>query len=181
LAPPHPADYDQIGIDFRTTIDELQKVQARKKAAKNPDEIHALEKEESELALKKRNLKDLQDRIVTGWKMQQARATKALPEAFSIAKKIIESNNDPEVIRKSAEALNKERITLPGVSEMHQKIVGANNFFKWYYSEYPLPKDKIVYPREDMVKQIVSLYDLKKEIVVKETDPRKEKEADAKY
>jgi hypothetical protein len=174
-------DYDKIVNDLKT-LEDLRKTRARLatlekdlKTEKDKRTIDKLKSEEAELKKKeeelKRNeasltkaepdLKEILRRVTDGWKFERARKEEALPAAQKVAALLINNLNNPAVIREQAARLKRDVIVLANLSQMQREIVGNNALD---YFPPSLPKDKIVYPRDDMMQQVLSLFDLKKPI-----------------
>jgi hypothetical protein len=174
-------DYDKIVNDLKT-LEDVRKTRARLatvekdlKTAKDKQAIDKLKNEEAELKKReeelKRNeasltkaepeLKEILSRVTDGWKFERARKEEALPAAQKIAALLINNLNNTAVITEQAGKLKKDVIVLANLSQMQRETVGNNAID---YFPPSLPKDKIVYPRDDMVQQVLSLFDLKKPI-----------------
>jgi hypothetical protein len=174
-----PTDYNKIVNDLKT-LEELRKTRARladieKALPKEKDKqtFDKLKFEEAELKEKERGLKrnaaeltraepDLKEilrRVTEGWKFERAR-NEALSAARNIAVHLINNGNNPAIVREKAANLNKEVIQLAKLTHMQRE----NRSFAIDYAPPSLPKDKIVYPRDDMIPLVLSLFDLKKPI-----------------
>ena len=75
--------------------------------------------------------------------------------------KIAELRADEQKLK--ADRDKKAAVPLNGLSLMHQDLMGGSRFD---YSLPPLPKNKIPYPRDNMMDQLLSLYDLKAPLTI---------------
>src|SRR5205085_2436258 len=106
--------------------------------------------------------------LVEGWKFENARTNVAFPEAKKIAEAFLKradvqdgQKNIPselEFVTTEAERLKRKKIELPGLALMHPFQLPDNSLD---YAKPPLPAGQIPYAREDMMDQMVNLYDLK--------------------
>ena len=163
---------------LRKKVDELRKAKADAQkvqaTAKDLDSVMAslknaekeaggpadlLRKKLTGLQDEENDLKEIERLVIDGWKFEQARNTQALPKAKDIAKSLIDNAN--LLIGKDTEKIFNDRIPLDKLSVMHPEDTpgGLIDYFPM-----SLPKDKISYPRDDMMQQVVSLYDLKSPI-----------------
>ena len=114
------------------------------------------------------DLKEIQDRINEGWKLEQARENFALPFAKKIAQEVVKTNDSLNVFTREAERLrklakpNRNLIYVPKLSLMYPEDFGG----KIDYTTPPLPKGVFEYPRPDLMSQILGLYDMKKPIKI---------------
>jgi hypothetical protein len=169
-----PNDYQKIVKDLK----DLQKIpaklaaiDAKLKTEKDQKTISELKTQQDKLKRDETFLKKLEpdwklilQRVTDGWKFERARKDAALPTAQKIASILITKGNNQAAIQAEAAKLNKETILLSKLSPMHQERIADNAMD---YFPPPLPKDKIKpndYPRENMMEQILGLYDLKKPI-----------------
>ena len=163
-----PGSYDQIGREIEETKAELAKINAELKDKKEKSEKSYLlqsKKVEKEQALA--DLKMIEDRIVQGWKVEQARKA-ALPEAKKAAEKVLDYPGKLGVgMEKAAEQIKADLkqkdlalITLPKLSQLQPENFGRGRD----YGPPQLKDERIMYPREDMMKQLLGLYDLSSEI-----------------
>jgi hypothetical protein len=165
--------YAKLGKDIEEFKAERTKVEAD--LAKNPKNIVPLSKK-GELEQAEADLRTIQSRIVEGWKAEQARKL-ALPEAKKAAEKVLDHPKDLRVgLEKAAEHLKTELnqknvalISLPKLSQLHpEKFAGRGTD----YGPPQFKDDRIKYPRGDMMKQLLNLYDLSSEIkTVNPDDP----------
>lgn len=115
------------------------------------------------------SLAEVEDKVVDGYKFLQAREKKALPLAEKLAVTLLSGNADyATVLRGEAAKIGQQVITLPRLA----KLYSFEHFGQGprIYKDYPLPKDMFSYPREDMVKQLLTLRDLQEPIKIGVTD-----------
>jgi hypothetical protein len=155
------ADYGKIVNDLAKTRAKLTAIEKDLKQEKDKQAIDKLKNEEVELKKKEGDLKDILKRVTDGWKFERARKEEALPEAQKIAELLINNLNNSAVITEQAGKLKRDVIVLANLSQMQRETTGNNAID---YFPPSLPKDKIVYPRDDMMQQVLSLFDLKKPI-----------------
>jgi hypothetical protein len=117
----------------------------------------------------------VKDRVEKAWKFLKARDTKALPKAKEIAELLQKSEEGfAPVLAVQALELKKEPIGLRRLAAMYTKVPYQRAFAgirafepgERDYAPFTLPKDTVVYPRDDMSKEILSLRDLKKPIEI---------------
>jgi hypothetical protein len=171
-----PTDYKQLIAEVNQYKAELAKIDERLK--NKPKDAGDLQRQQATLKKKEADLQFILDRVTEGWKTDRARTDKALPKARELAKILIEKGIDPvkreKAIKAEADELKKiwhasdkkrpELVTLTNLSQMHPEKITD---FQIDYFPPPLPKDKgIDYPREDMMAQILSLYDMKSPIKI---------------
>lgn len=117
-------------------------------------------------------LDEVKERVLAAWQTDKAREELALPRAKEIAQALQKSGGDfSPVIREEAKKLNTSPIAIRGLAVLHPDVVGDPQGAgqSRSYREFPLPKELIVdrdnanlYPREDMVKQLLALTNLEK-------------------
>jgi hypothetical protein len=107
------------------------------------------------------------DRVAAAWDSETAREEKALPLAKKIAEQLAKAEGEftNEVRDKASREAGHREIVLDRIAPLVPKQTQLGGH-RDYYS-YHLPKDMISYPRDDMVKQLLSLYDLKGPIDIK--------------
>ena len=155
----------RVEKELQTVAGELKETAAKIKQEKDADKLEALRKAEADFKQTEIDLKLTLQGVDDGWKFEQARETKAFTKAADIARELVKSNNDPNVIANEAAnltKLNHSLITLPDLSPMHQELVGN----RVDYAAPPLPKNTFDYPRDDMMKQMLSLNGLKEPIKI---------------
>ncbi len=166
---PKPADYKQINADIQKFKDERAKLEDELK--KNPAETQ-LSGKVAELKKKEADLLYIKARITEGFKFERSRKDITLPRAKDIAKKVSGGGNSLEAIKNEVFDLNKDKdkelkrddvlnkyvITLSNLSPMHREDFGGGRVD---YTAPELPKDAIPYPRDGMMHDLLSLYDLK--------------------
>ena len=175
-----PTDYNKIVNDLKT-LDELRDVRAGVAVLESLGHVFGIAGSEKGLKDREVKLRDneialaksegdsrfVESRVIEGWKYERARGT-ALPKAKEIAKKLIDSHNDKDhdgkLIDDEAKKLNRESILLNHLSEMQPDNVGHTN--RTDYFPPTLPKDKLLYPHDRTIDQLLSLYDLKKPIEI---------------
>jgi hypothetical protein len=112
---------------------------------------------------------DAGSRVRDAWLLEQAREHKALPLAKKIADQLREAGGDfsSELVRRAGDQAGRTPIVLPKIAPMAPKLSGDPlKRGTRVYAGYHLPKDVIVRPRDDMVAQLLSLYDLKAPIEI---------------
>ena len=95
-----------------------------------------------------------------------ARSIVILDEVQTVPRELVKTNNDPNIIiaeGANLKKLNRDLIELKSLSQMHPESMGNKDVD---YAAPPLPKNTFDYPREDLMKQILSLHDLKKPIKI---------------
>jgi hypothetical protein len=160
-----PADYKKVITDLQQF--GVKKAKLEEELKKNPSNALARE----QVAVLKKEQADLQlilDRVTEGWKFERARKDEALPYAKTVAQKLVDAPVAKKLstMLEEASKLKKDIIPLAQLSQMHQEEIGGNRVD---YFPPPLPKDRIKpeeYPREDMMQQVLSLYNLQSPIKV---------------
>jgi len=119
-------------------------------------------------------LDEVLNRVLTTWKMEKAREELALPTAKEIAQALVKSGGDfAPVIRAEAKKLEVTPVTIRGLAALYPDRVGDLQGFNQSrgYREFPLPADLSsdsdntkLYPRDDMIKQLLALTNLEKPI-----------------
>lgn len=115
---------------------------------------------------KPQNLAQVRDRVIEGWKLDRAREDKGLALARTIAADLQQKeafNND--VLQAEVAKGGHPIIELPNLAALYAERTGQFGLSREYVS-YPLPKDVFSYPRDDMVQQLLKLYDLSKPIQI---------------
>ncbi len=98
--------------------------------------------------------KDVQRAVVEGWKFDQARSKDALDASKNAAESLIKENRGNAL--KVARELTATPFPVKSVCRMFPEVTnGIRDYIK-----PPLPKDKINHARDDMMEQVLSLYDL---------------------
>ncbi len=111
-------------------------------------------------------LEQVRDRVVDGVKLEQARDKEALPLVKEIAEKLQSSGGafgglgGDTLLRGLAAKASRELIVLEKLAPLHLERVG----FKREYGAYPLPKDKLAYPTDDLLANLLALYEPAKAI-----------------
>lgn len=163
-------NYKQIETLAKKYQSEREALEAKRqqqpKNSQLPPQIAELKKKEADL-------QRVRELIVEGFKVERARKEEALPKARDIAKKLVDVPIDrrssqmkvqaaelaAEIAKLAgAEKLKTDVIEMNGLSSLHRDHLGDGAFD---YSAPTLPKDTIVYPRDDAMQQILSLSDLK--------------------
>jgi hypothetical protein len=110
-----------------------------------------------------KSLEEVKDRVVKAWKELQARDQFVLPRAQAIAEAVQQAGADarPKLTEEAAK-LGHEVITLRGVAPLVAQPPAGEGKPRTY-GPYELPKDTFVYPREDMVKELLKLRELNKD------------------
>lgn len=143
---------------------------AKKKFTPLNDKLKRLENESggtiAYLKLKQEDLKEdeadlkrVQEDVVKGWKFEQARTKDALPAAENVASALVDGKGE---LINYVEKLNTKLFSIGHLSRMYPETIGANRD----YGKPPLPKDKVTFPRDDMIEQALNLYDLKEPVKV---------------
>ncbi len=102
-------------------------------------------------------IEQVRDRVVDGVKREQARDKEAMPLVKSIAEQLqsVGGAYGNELLRTLAAKASRELITLRQVAPLHVERVG----FKREYSAYPIPREKLVYPPDDLLTSLLSLHE----------------------
>jgi hypothetical protein len=152
------ADYDGIAKELVRLKGDVAKLEEQFKKKADNQTNEELRKKQAEV----KDVEDLQTRIVEGWKFDQARSTKAIPEAKELAlSKLGKTNNFDDL---SALA-NKMNLKVTRVREL-SPMQPANNPGGRDYYEPSLPKDAIDFPRDDTVKNLLGLYNMQAPITI---------------
>jgi hypothetical protein len=117
-----------------------------------------------------KTLADAKDRVIQAWEKELAREHKALPLAKELADKLRKTEGEfpPDVRDSAAQKAGHAKIVLDRIAPLVPKQAGDLMFGGHRnYFPYHLPKNAITYPRDDMVKQLLSLFDLKAPIEIK--------------
>jgi hypothetical protein len=111
-----------------------------------------------------KDLASVRERVTNAWKVQKARGDKdkfALGKARQIAENLQKGGADYlRVITEASGELKRDPIYLRNVAPLTPRDFETARD----YEEYPLPKDKFAFPRDDMGKQVLSLVELKKPV-----------------
>lgn len=105
-------------------------------------------------------LDEVRGRVEEAWRTQQAREKYALPLAKKIAEALGQPLTDVSLItrtRDAADALKVAPIILERIAPLYLNPDGR-------YTAYQLPRDTFLYPRPDMVKQVLSFSDPQKAV-----------------
>jgi len=157
-------DYAKIEKELKKFAGELSKIEEDLKAnAKDSFKVNELNSKRAEVLKTEADYKEIQARIVEGWKFDQAREKSVLPRAKEVALDIMKQPDDPRTYVKVAAELKTSLITLSNVSLMHPEQVSQST--KDYFP-YPLPKDQFEFPRDDTMQNLVNLYNLKEPVKV---------------
>jgi hypothetical protein len=157
-------DYAKIEKDMKKAATELAALDAEIKThAKNALKISELYAKRAEVLKTEADLKDIQDRIIQGWKLEQAREKEVLPRAKEVALEVMKDPDNPLTYIAQREKLKTDFVPLRNVNLMHAERISQSTTD---YFPYPLPKDSIDYPRDDTAQHIVNLYHLKEPIKV---------------
>lgn len=172
LPPNRPSDFDRVVRDLQKVTGDLAKIDADLNLLKDNDKTAALKKKQTELKMTETDLKEILSRVTLGWKFEEARKTIALPRAKAIAEKLINEGRNVQVIAEEAGKLKKDVILLPRLSQLYPDKVFENpqGARRVEYILPPLPKDTIPYPREDTMKEVLSLFDMKGPISIGNKD-----------
>lgn len=164
--PVRPTDYKKIDEELASIRESLKELDQQMKKADNPTALANLKTRSAKLKFTEADLQDISNKITAGWKFERARTGPALTKAKEIAEALIKADNDPNVLFKEAKALDRELIPLEKLSRMYPERLPN---FDTDYFDYPLPKPPFAgdYPRDDMGKQLVDLYDLKAQVEIK--------------
>lgn len=100
------------------------------------------------------DLKEVERLVIEGWKFERARSAEAIPVAKQAAETLIKNGNQPFAL---SEQLGVPRITVPRLCRMYPEKMPDGSID---YGKPPLPKDKIPFPRDDTIDELVNLYDL---------------------
>ena len=108
---------------------------------------------------KEADLQEIQRLLVEGWRFERARTEKALPRAQSIAQDLITNLQKTKLEIADAESakLKRQRIPLTGLAPMHPEKMADQTID---YFKQPLPKGEIPFARDDMMEDIVRLFNL---------------------
>lgn len=110
-----------------------------------------------------------------GWKFERARAEKALPRAEELARELQKAAGDyANLLPQLALKARHELIRLPNMAPLTP--AGDSNplsFGARDYGPYRLPRDAgFEYPRENMVEQLLGLYDMSRPITITPKDAK---------
>ncbi len=112
-------------------------------------------------------LEEVKDRVELAWKIDKSRDQFALPRAKDIAEKLQTVGDVSATIRSESAKLGREPIKLPRVAPLVPEPVQVfQGRFARDYVEYRLPADEFEYARDDTVKNLLALADLKKPIEI---------------
>jgi hypothetical protein len=109
-------------------------------------------------------------RVVAAWEQEQAREHKVLPLAKKIADELAQGEVSPPLMDAMAVQARQPTILLRNIAPLVPKTIGDARQMRGGhrdYFPYQLPKDTISHPRDDMVQQLLGLYDLKAPIEIK--------------
>jgi hypothetical protein len=157
-------DYGKVGKDLKKAAADLSKIDAEIKAnAKDLFKVNELKRKRAEALKIEADFKEIQARIVEGWKFDEARVKVVLPRAMEIALEVMKKPDDPRTYLAEAAKLKTSLITLNNISLMHQEQVSqvAKDYFP-----YPMPKGQFEYPRDDTMQHIVNLYHPKEPVKI---------------
>ncbi|MSQ93515.1 MAG: hypothetical protein EXR98_03040 [Gemmataceae bacterium] len=171
LPPIRPADYDRIVKDLDKVAADLAKVATELKEIKDTNKAVGLKKKEADLKQTQADLQEVMARVSEGWKFDETRRTKALPRAQSVAMNLINKGRNFQDIEAEASKLNQKVLLLPNLSQMYpDRVVDAPDARRILYTLPPLPKDMIPHSRDDMMKELLSLFDMKAPISIGNKD-----------
>jgi hypothetical protein len=114
-------------------------------------------------------LADARGRVLDAWRLEQAREQKALELAKSIATVLRDAGGDYDagVLRRASDQAMHKPIVLKNLAPLAPKLSGDPlKRGTRIYGGYHLPKDTIARPRDSMVDELLSLYDLKAPIEI---------------
>ncbi len=116
-----------------------------------------------------KTLDSAKERVIAAWQTEQAREDKALPLAKKIAEELKRKEGEfvQEVLANAAREAGHREIVLARIAPLVPKEVPGMVSGQRDYVPYHLPKDAVDRPRDDMVKQLLSLYHLKAPIEIK--------------
>jgi hypothetical protein len=109
------------------------------------------------VADKPKELAQVRSQVIEGWKFEKAREDVAIPLARTIAADLQETGGafNNEVLAKEGAKAGHAGVDLPHVAALTPEGEG----FQRDYGSFTLPKSTFAYPREDMVQQLLKLYD----------------------
>jgi hypothetical protein len=134
-------------------------------------------------ALRPEGLAQVRPEVERAWRLAKAREELALPRAKEIAEAVrkVQTQRDPklydEEMTAAAKKLGVDVIRLNGVTPLVPATRAELGFTEW--QPYTLPKDKrdlLVYPTEDMTKELLALGDLKAPLQITVKDAKKDVE-----
>ncbi len=121
-----------------------------------------------EAADRPKSLKDVATRVIDAWKFEKARKEEALPLARKIAETLLDAGNfNGAILAAQTAKTGRPLIDLSDVAELSPNELSPT---QRDYQRYPLPRDTFAYPREDMVQELLQLYDLPKAIQLPTTE-----------
>lgn len=149
------ADIEKITADMGARAAELRKLE--KEYQGNADIVRA---RQVNFKQKEADLREINQLLVKGWRFQRARSEKALPAAERIAQEFLNNvaKTKLEIAADESARLHQAPIFLSGLAPLVPMEIADKSID---YFKPPLPKDKISYARDDMMDQIVQLYNLK--------------------
>jgi hypothetical protein len=117
-----------------------------------------------------KDLASAKPRVIAAYQTEQAREEKALPLAKKIAEDLKQTGGEfpPDVRNKAAQEGGRREIVLQKIAPLVPKTVGEilQGGHRDYFP-YRLPKDTIGQARDDMVSQLLNLYEPKSAIEIK--------------
>jgi hypothetical protein len=149
-----PKNAEQYRAKLRPLRDDLDKL-----ITDAGGNVVALRRKITELHEDQADLKEVQRLIVKGWKFDKARSSQVLPKAREIAETLIKNGN--QGVNVEAAKLGASPFSLSRMCQMFPEE-GPDGSVD--YGKPTLPKDKLVFPRSDMIDITVGLYDLDKPI-----------------
>ncbi|MBI2807942.1 MAG: hypothetical protein HYX68_23405 [Planctomycetes bacterium] len=160
LPPNRPSDLAKVSADLKRFEKRLAGFQKAMTTEKDAGKLDELRRQADDARKAAADLREMLARVTEGWQFEEARKIKALPKAKAIAIDLIKKGRNPDVIAQYA--LKSGKHVLANLSQMKpEEIATFGNAVRVDYSLPPLPKDTIVYPREDTMTQILKLYDMK--------------------
>ncbi|MBI3824158.1 MAG: hypothetical protein HY289_15935, partial [Planctomycetes bacterium] len=181
INPERRGDYKQVIEDLKQLGDELkqagdQRTTLLDELKKKPGDVavqnklYSVDNQIAGATKKQSDLQDVRKRVIDGWKFKRARDEQALPHAKKISQEMINNKNDPAKIKTRVDELlkpwakgtelEKKQRDLITLADLHllEKDKLANNYFDYFPPS--IPKDTFVYPPDNMMDQIVRLYNL---------------------
>ena len=153
--------------ELKRVQDELEKLQGdlRKLEEDVGGKATYLVNKQAAIKEDEADLREVQRLVVEGWKFERARSNEALPAARKVADDLIKVGNQPGPGFPSQYL--DARITVPRLCRMYPEVMHDQSID---YGKPPLPKDKIPFAREDMIDELISLYELSEPIKIKNSE-----------
>jgi hypothetical protein len=124
------------------------------------------QKEESHIPA---NLDEVRAKVEHAWRLEKSRELMG-PKVKAVADRLVKAGKAPDydpwlAVRDTAKAENEPLTVLRNVAPLVETRQAGQRFGTVvFYEDYQLPRGKILYPRDDMAKQILALRDLKEPI-----------------